>query len=116
MATYIGYYRPNPGFLQQGDEQAREAGEQVVNPTMREKVIGLRDALPSSMRFIGSFNPMGRSDSRPGVWIVETDNPDDLLFVSTWYTGFLDFDWAPCTAVGTTSAETTAAMDAAASR
>ena len=114
MATYIGYYRINEGMRRENDEKSRASGEPYVSPAMREKVVGIRDALPSSIKLIGSYAPIGAmTQTYPAVWIVETDDPAELVFVNNWYRGFIDFEWVPATALGNTSAATTAAMDAA---
>ena len=113
MATYIGYYRINEGFERESAEQAREAGEAVLSPTMRRKVIDIRDKLPASIRIMGSYAPLGAmTKTYPGVWIVGTDDPDELGFVSNWYRGFLDFERVPVTAVGATVQDTTATLEA----
>ena len=59
MATYIGYYRPNPTFAEENDQRAR-SGDTSPNPVMREKVIGLRDKLPAGLALVGSYKPDGR--------------------------------------------------------
>jgi hypothetical protein len=116
MATYIGYYRPNESFARENDERAR-AGDAGPSPVMRQKVIELRDKLPASLKLIGSYTPLGGgSDTRPGVWIVETDDAAELQFVNNWYSGFLEFEWSPAVPVGTTSQATTAALDATQAR
>ena len=66
---------------------------------------------------MGSYAPLGAiTKTYPGVWIVETDDPDELGFVSNWYRGFLDFEWVPVTAVGATVQDTTATLDAGQAR
>ena len=113
MAVYMGYYHPNEEFARENGARSREAGSPSVNDTMRQKVIDLRDNLPASLNFIGSFAPFGGAavPHRPGVWICETDDLEDLQFVTNWYMGFLEFEWVPARAVGTTAAATTEAVN-----
>ena len=112
MATYIGYFQPNADFQRENGANAREAGSVQQNKLFRDKVVNLRDQLPSSLKLVGSYGPLGGgAPGRPSVWICETDNPDDLAFVSRWYTGFLDFEWVPAQAIGATSADTAKTMD-----
>ena len=59
MATYIGYYRIDEDSARARGANAREAGEPVLNPTMRRKVIDIRDKLPASIKLIGSCIHIG---------------------------------------------------------
>lgn len=113
MSTYIGYYWSDEDFRRENAAKARESGTFYQNPTMRDKVVGLRDNLPEGLTLIGSYGPLaGGSREHPSVWICETDDPQKLDFVSRWYSGFLEFDWRPARAIGTTSATTADTMDA----
>ena len=92
-------------------------GNAGVNPAFRQKVIELRDSLPSTIKLIGSYAPLGgASPTRPSVWIAETNDPAELAFINNWYQGWLEFEWVPATVLGTTSRDTTAAMDRNAAR
>ena len=116
MATYIGYYRPNADYVREQGEKARN-GSGGVNPAFRQKVIDLRTKLPAGIKLIGSYSPLGgASSARPAVWIAETDDPAELTFINNWYEGFLDFEWVPATAIGTTAKATTVTLDANAAR
>ncbi|MCA9830334.1 MAG: hypothetical protein R3B97_11395 [Dehalococcoidia bacterium] len=115
MAVYIGYYRVNADYQREQGEKARQ-GNPGVNPAFRQKVIELRDKLPSTIKLLGSYAPLGASPTRPSVWIAETDDPAELVFITNWYQGWLEFEWVPATALGTTSRDTTTAMERNASR
>ena len=116
-ATCIGYYRRNEGFDREEAGRARQPGDFAPNPTFLQKVIDIRDKLPASLKLIGSYVPIGGgSETRPAVWIVETDDPAELAFVNNWCAGFLDFQWSPATSVGATMQEVTDALDEAQAR
>ena len=118
MATYIGYYRRHPDFWREDGERAREAGRAVPDEKYREKVAGLRDKLPPTIKLIGSYASIStdRDRSHPSVWICECDDPAELAFVNNYYLGYLVFEWVPVIAVGTSSKETEAVIRAAQER
>ena len=112
MATYIGYYRAHPDYWRETGARAREAGHAVPNDAFREKVAGLRDKLPASIKLIGSYAPIqsNPNPNHPSVWICECDDPSELTFVNNYYQGFLVFEWVPVTALGNVSSQTDAVM------
>lgn len=110
MAYYIGYYHINPDLRRDVGERARNGHE--PDRTMAEKVIALRDNLPTGLKLHGSFNPIGgATERRPAVWLAETDDHSHLQFVSNWYQGIFEFEWVPANAVGVTAQETKATVD-----
>ena len=113
MAAYIGYYRPVPGFLEENQTRARSEGA-TPDPRMQQRVRELPDKLPAGCTILGAYTPMVSgavlSDTTPpGVIIVDTNNTTDLTFINQYYAGFLVFQWAPATVIGTTRAEREAA-------
>ncbi|HLZ68976.1 MAG TPA: hypothetical protein VKV26_03615 [Dehalococcoidia bacterium] len=102
MSVYLGYYRVTPGFAEANAARAR-SGEASIDPKFRQMVIDLPGKLPANCRIIGSYAPMGTD--LPAVMIAETNNTDDLFFISQYYNGYLQYQWVPARAVGTTAAE-----------
>ena len=103
MATYIGFYTPNPEWSREVAEMLRR-GElqpgQMPEP-MATKVRELPHKLPAGCKLVGSWAPIGQSagvpESRrlPGVQIVETDDPSQLTAIVQHYAGYLDFFFHP---------------------
>lgn len=108
MVTYLGYFRFNRDFLRAQSEEAQRTGNPPDSETMRQKVVGIRGALPDTIKLIASYNPIRSAASvdeerHPRIWVVETDDPQELQFVNQWYAGFLDFEWVPAVALGTST-------------
>lgn len=100
MSLYLGFYRATPGFRTETEVRAR-GGDTSLDPKMAQLVVDLPIRLPAGCSIIGSYGVVGGSpESLPSVMIVESDNLDHLRFISNYYTGFLDFQWTPATAVG----------------
>lgn len=119
MAVYIGYYRPVPSFLEENQARARADGFSP-DPRMQRLVRELPERLPGSCRILAAFSPMAAAvlseTQPPGVLVVETDSTADLSYITQHYSGYLNFQWAPATNVGTTRAEREAATQAAPAR
>ena len=117
MSIYVGFYRPDPEFLRELGARAR-AGEQPTDPKLLRLVTELPEKLPASCTIIGAYNTLAGNvlsdPGPPGVLIVDTSNGDDLLFISQYYVGYLQFQWHPARSVGATRQEREAAMAAAA--
>jgi hypothetical protein len=101
MATYIGFYNPDPAFAARNAKNARR--EKGPNTSFQDKVQALPGALPQGTSIIGSYATM--SNERPAVMIVETSDPSGLAFISSYYEGFLNFDWTPTQVIGGNQAE-----------
>ena len=101
MSTYLGYFKPTESYRVQREAAARN-GESSWEPKFVQLVVDLPMKLPAGCQMVGTFSPLGgaRTDP-PAVAIVETDNAADLSFISNHYTGYLEFQWVPCTALGT---------------
>lgn len=100
MTTYIGYYRPNQRFVDEGNARARE-GEAAMDPKFLQMVADLPLKLPSTAQIVGSFTPVGgATQASPAVFVVEASDVSDVQFISTYYQGFLEFDWHPGVSIG----------------
>lgn len=104
MATYIGYLRFAPSFAEQ-NRARRLAGDAAPDRKFRQMVTDLPDKLPAGSRIIGAYTPLGgaavaNEPGLPGVMIVESGDSAHLTFITEYYTGYLIFQWAPCTSVG----------------
>ena len=113
MPVYLGFYRPDPEFQREFGARVR-AGEQSGDTRIQRLVVELPDKLPASCRIIGAYNTMAGNvlsdPGPPGVLIVDTSNGDDLLFISQYYSGYLQFQWHPARAIGANRQEREAAM------
>ena len=113
MSVYLGFYRPDPEWQKEFGRRAR-AGEEPVDPKLRQLVVELPEKLPGSCTIIGAYNTMAGNvlsdPGPPGVLIVDTTNGDDLLFISQYYSGYLQFQWHPARAIGANRQEREAAM------
>jgi hypothetical protein len=116
MSVYVGFYRPDPEFMRETAARAR-AGDQATDPKLARLVVELPEKLPAGCKIVGAYNTFAGSalsdPGPPGVVIVDTGNGDDLLFISQYYTGYLQFLWHPARSVGATRQEREAAMAAA---
>jgi hypothetical protein len=116
MAVYIGYYRPVPSFAEANFARSRAEGFSP-DPKMQQLVRELPERLPGSCRILAAYSPMAAAvfseTQPPGVLVVETDSTTDLTFINQHYAGYLLFQWAPATVVGTTRAEREAATQGA---
>lgn len=110
MATYIGYFRFHADFLREKGEQARH-GDDSLNVEFGQKVVDVRERLPHTIKLIAAYVPIGISLTHPGMWIVETDDPTELVFVNNYYDGWLDFEWVPARNVGSTSKDAAATVE-----
>lgn len=100
VATYIGYYRATNSYIEETLARARSTGS-GQDPAFMQKVVDLPLKLPAGCSIMGSFAPMGQSpDAPPAVMIVETNDTSHLQFISTYYQGFLAFNWHPAVSVG----------------
>ena len=115
MATYIGYYDRDDDFATLMGERAR-SGQPAFPEEFTKKVVELRDKLPSTIKLIGSYAPIGSSREHPAIWIAETDDPAELSFINNYYAGWLSFTWVPVNVLGTTSQATQSSIDANAAR
>ena len=113
MSIYIGFYRPDPEFARERSARAR-AGDASADAQLTRRVVELVDKLPASCTIVGAYNTFAGNvlsdPGPPGVLIVETSNGDDVLFISQYYTGYLQFQWHPARAIGATRQERAAAM------
>lgn len=100
MATYIGYYRPNQRFVDVSNDSAREGGS-AMDPKFLQMVADLPIKLPSTAHIIGSFSPIGgATPTSPAVFVVEAADVSGLQFISSYYQGYLEFDWHPGVSIG----------------
>lgn len=100
MATFIGYYRPDAGWLAETNAQARSEGPVGFDPKFLERVAALPEQLPEGCTILGSYAPRGVAESTPSVMIVETEDDAHLAFISNYYQGWLQFTWVPGVSVG----------------
>lgn len=100
MTTFIGYYRPDAGFLAEAGERSRSGGPAGFDPKFLELVAALPDQLPSGCTIVGSYAPRGNDATNPSVMIVETDDDAHLAFIGNYYQGWLQFQWVPAASVG----------------
>ena len=116
MAIYLGFYRAVPNFLQETRAKAR-AGDTAPDATFRRLVTALPEQLPRNCTLLGSYATIGGAGlgtpGPPSVLILETSDSAALAFVSQYYSGYLEIQWAPAQAVGMTSAERAAYLEAA---
>src|SRR4051794_35420934 len=101
MAVYLGYYRVVRQFQEQTQAQARDAGVEM-DAKFRQMILALPDRLPAGCTIVGSYTPIGggavlHEPGPPAVMIVETESTRDLVFISQYYTGYLQFEWTPAT-------------------
>jgi hypothetical protein len=103
MATYLGFYTPNPDWSREVAEKYRrgELQQGQVPEPMATKVRELPQKLPAGCKLVGSWAPIGQSadvpEARrlPGVQIIETDDPSHLAFINQYYAGYLAFFFHP---------------------
>lgn len=108
MATYIGYYRPTAGFIEEGAKRAR-SGDRSMDPKFTQMVVELPGKLPDGINIIGSYAPIAGGgvlgSQPPSVMIVDAAETSELTFVSQYYAGYLEFHWMPATVVGASRAQ-----------
>jgi hypothetical protein len=103
MATYVGFYTFNAGFLSELTAKIRNGELQPGQPVepMATKVREFLQKLPNGCKLIGSYTAAGQSIDQPeehrlpSVIIVETDDPSHLLFITQYYSGYLSFVFHP---------------------
>lgn len=100
MTLYLGYYRSTLSF--QAAEEARyRTGDTKIDPKLMQLAVDLPLRLPAGCSIIGSFGPAGgASETRPSVMVVETNDIAHLNFITSYYGGFLQFQWVPAISVG----------------
>src|SRR5215218_3090808 len=99
MATYIGFYTPNPDWVREVSDKQRRGELQPGQPAepLATKVREFPQKLPAGCKLIGSYGPVGQSpdvpEARrlPGILIVETDDPAHLAAIAQHYAGYLGF-------------------------
>ncbi len=100
MSTFIGYFRPTETYRQASEARAR-AGESVWDPKFLQLVVDLPVKLPAGCQMIGTYSPVGgATDTQPSVCLVEATDTDQLQFISNYYIGWLEFNWAPTIPLG----------------
>jgi hypothetical protein len=116
MSVYVGFYRIDPDYAREVSARSR-AGEPAADPRLARLVVELIDRLPAGCKLLGAYNTMAgnvlNDPGPPGILIVDTSNGDDLLFISQYYSGYLQFQWHPARSVGATREEREAATAAA---
>ena len=103
MATYVGYFRPNPNYSAYRDEmfitgEWEPAAGSQPDGIMADKVRGFPDFLESiGVKFLGSYVPVGlppnNPENPPGFSIIETDDDSKLIQIITYYAPFLDYSF-----------------------
>lgn len=103
MTTYLGYQTVASTALDELERQSR-SGDTSLMEWVGAWVLELRENLPAGCTLRAVYNPVGHTPNAttPGVMIVETENPDDLAFISNHYRGWLDYLWVPAAAVPST--------------
>ena len=113
MSVFLGFYRPDPEYLREAGVR-RRAGDSDPDPRLTRLVVELTDKLPASCTVLGAYNTMAGNvlsePGPPGVIVVETNNGEDLFFISQYYAGYLQFVWHPARSLGTTRQEREAAV------
>ncbi len=116
MATYLGFYRAVPTFLEETWARAR-TGDRAPDAAFRRLVTGLLEQLPRGCTLLGSYAAIGGAGQGttgpPSVLIIETSDTAALSFISQYYSGYLQIEWVPAQAVGMTGAERAAYLEAA---
>jgi hypothetical protein len=95
MAVLLRYYHLVPAFIHEAQTRAR-AGDTTPDPTMMRKAIELPDKPRAGCRLLGAYVPHGMAageshPTQPAVMHIDTADPADLNFVSTYYAGFISF-------------------------
>lgn len=105
MATYVGYFRPNPNYAAYRDEMLISGEWEAptgpgTNPDskMADKVRGFPGFLESiGVTFLGSYVPVGLPSSNPenppGFSIIETDDDSKLGQIVNYYAPYLDYSF-----------------------
>ncbi len=90
--TYVGFYRPTADSPVNG--AWRDTGK--LPPNFAKMVNEFPSKLPATCKLIGSW---GVSPPGPSLIIVEAESMADLIHISTYYAGWLEFDWRPTRSV-----------------
>lgn len=102
MSIYIGYFRPTQSHRKNSEARAI-AGESAWDPKFVQMVVDLPLKLPQGCQMLGTYSPAGNAtETHPSICLVEAADVTQLQFISTYYAGWLDFEWAPTTGLGTT--------------
>ena len=90
--TYIGYWRPA------ADSPVNEARRKTgANPPeLDKKRRELPASLPPTCKILDSWFVLGTAPSALGV---EAESIADIGHITTYYAGWLEFDWHPCMAM-----------------
>ena len=106
MSIYIGY-QIAAAKLQEELEARSWGGDSSMPKELIDRVVALRENLPSGCTLLGVYNPIGgvANPATPGVMVVETDDTSHLQFISDHYRGMLNYVWVPATSVATTANE-----------
>jgi len=102
MATYMGFITVHPDYATETAARQREGGHAAhEDERMIQRMSTMVDELPSFVKFIVTYSPVGFTFSAgpdPSVMIVEAEDARELLAVNRHYGGFLDIRWVPATA------------------
>jgi hypothetical protein len=106
MATYLGFLRLEPDYLAEQAAKQRESGF-MQDERSTQRIMTLLSAIPASVKFEGTFVPLGsstRDSDDPAVMIAETDDPSELMAINRHYAGFATIRWVPAGAIRPTQA------------
>jgi hypothetical protein len=90
--TYIGYWRPAADSPV--NEVRRTTGANP--PELDKKRREFPASLPPTCKILDSWFVLG---SAPSALVVEAESIADIGHISTYYAGWLEFDWHACMAM-----------------
>jgi hypothetical protein len=116
MPLYLGLTRTDPGYAAETAERARREGP-ATDAKLARMVSELPEKLPETCRYVSAYSATSvHIDGAPlvSIIVVEAADTSDLNFISQYYAGYLQFQWAPTTSIGATREEREASQAQAA--